>query len=383
MKTEVPLGIVHPTMLEPFRVRFEVEDEVITDAEITFNAVYRGVERMLEGVALKKANMITERVCGICSHVHLWNSCRVSELAGEVTISDRAKYIRLLGAELERLHSHTLFFGHAFEVLGHETFGYRSFALREPIMRMMQRFSGNRVHYAIPIIGGVRPRADLDQETIADMKKMVAELGTTLKKFTDRILDDPPIMSRLEDTGTLSKKDAKATHAVGPTARASGIKWDWRKQIPEYEGLEFDMVVLEDGDNKSRVVARVLEVFESIKLINQILDNLPTGDVVTQVKPILDTEFVKSYLEAPRGELYHSLKVDTQGNVRNYRIRPPTTTNLAAVEKACVGDHLTDGILTVVSCDPCICCANRALVVDKDGGTEKMIEFTGGKICIL
>ncbi len=376
MKEEVPVGIVHPTMLEPFRIRFLVEDEVVEDCEITFNAVYRGIERILEGVPIKKANMITERVCGICSHIHLWSSCRVTEMAGGIGISDRANSIRILGAELERLHSHTLFFGHAFEVLGHETFSYRSFAMREPVMRILQEVSGNRVHYAIPIIGGIRPRCDLDSQTRAKVSGMVDELENTLGKMVDRVLNDPMIMSRLEGTGVMSRKVAEATHAVGPTARASGVKWDWRKEIPEYEGIDFDMIVLEDGDNKARVVARCLEVFESIKVIRQILDDLPEGDLVTPHKPPLDTGFATSYMEAPRGELFHSLRIDAHGKVRNYRIRPPTTTNLAAVEQACVGDHLTDGILTVISCDPCICCANRALVKDARTGEETLVDFS-------
>ena len=121
MEVEIPVGTVHPALLEPFRIRFLVEDEMVEQCEITFNAPHRGVERILEGLPIRNANMVTERICGICSAIHLWNSGRVSEMALDIEISERAKAIRILRAELERRHSHTLFFGHAFEVLGHET----------------------------------------------------------------------------------------------------------------------------------------------------------------------------------------------------------------------------------------------------------------------
>ncbi len=377
MKVEVPLGIVHPALLEPFRIRFLVEDEIIQDCEVTFNAAHRGVERILEGVPIKKANIITERICGICSAIHLWNSCRVTEMASGVNVPERANYIRVLSAELERLHSHTLFFGHAFEVIGHETLAYRAFALREPVMEILAEFSGNRVHYSVPIIGGIRPRCDLDDKTKAKIKNMVDELEKKFGSYVNRVLKDPFVMSRVTGTGILDNKIAKKTHAVGPTARGSGVKFDWRKKIPEYKPFDFEMIVLEDGDNKARVVNRCLEVIESMKILNQILENIPDGPIISEDKPSFDTDYAYSYMEAPRGELFHSLKIDSEGKVRNYRIRPPTTTNLAAVEHASIGDHLTDGVLTVASCDPCLCCANRALVVDVKTGKEKMVDFSG------
>lgn len=375
MEVEVPVGTVHPALLEPFRIRFLVEDEVVTDCEVTFNAAHRGVERILEGLPVQNANMVTERICGICSGIHLWNSCRVSEMALDVEVSERANALRILTAELERLHSHTLFFGHAFEVLGHETFGYRSFALREPIMSVLEAFTGNRVHYGAPIIGGVRPRCDITPKTLSVVERAFTGAKEAITDYVNRILADPLIASRVGGTGILEKKVAEKLHCVGPTARASGVEKDWRKDIPEYDGLDFDMVVLPDGDNKARVVSRALEVFESVKIIEQLLADLPEGDLVVPWEPKA-SGFMESYMEAPRGELYHSLSLDDEGKVRSYKIRPPTTTTLGPVEEAAKGDHLTDAILTIASCDPCLCCANRAIVVDADrGGRERVLSY--------
>lgn len=375
MKVEVPVGVVHPALIEPYRIRFTVEDEVVNDCEITFNAAHRGIERILEGIPVEKANTITERVCGICSHVHLWNSCRVSEMALEVGIPERASYIRVLTAELERIHSHLIFFGHAFEVLGHETFTYRAFALREPILEIFFRLSGNRVHHSVPIIGGVRPRCDITPELKSSMQETLTHLERKVSEFIERVLDDPLIAPRVSGTGVLSKDAALKYHAVGPTARASGIDFDWRKNIPEYRDFDFNVVVLKDGDNRARVASRGLEVLESFKIIRQILERIPDGPLFERKDFVFTNKVKESYLEAPRGEQYHSLAVDSEGRVRNYRIRTPTPTNLAAMEYACVGDHLTDAVLTIASCDPCLSCSNRALIVDSKSGKEKSITF--------
>ncbi|MBU0762852.1 MAG: nickel-dependent hydrogenase large subunit, partial [Candidatus Altiarchaeota archaeon] len=163
--TEIDVGTVHPVLIEPFRTRFWVEDEEVIDCEITYNAAHRGIERIIEGLPIKKAHMITEKVCGLCSHAHLWNSLRVTEKAMGLEVPERANYIRVLVMELDRVHSHLFFLAHGCETLGHETFTYRAFSLREPVMRILQELTGNRVHYSAPVLGGVRPRCDPSEET--------------------------------------------------------------------------------------------------------------------------------------------------------------------------------------------------------------------------
>jgi len=379
MRVEVPVGTIHPALIEPFRVRFWVEDEEVVDCEITYNAAHRGIEKILEGVPVLKASMIAEKVCGLCSHFHLWNSIRATEKALGATPTERAQYIRVLVAELERIHSHLFFIGHASEVVGHETFVYRAFELREPLMRILFELTGNRVHYAVPVIGGIRPRANPSEETIKKIRGYVKDLTPKLDSFVQRFLSDPLVMSRVTGSGILKKSVAEEFYAVGPTARASGVNNDVRQQMPEYKPFDYKIILLNDGDNKARVTLRCLEIYESLKIITQVLDKLPAGPVVGDVKLNFDTQFAEAYIEAPRGELYHTLRVDAKGKVRNYRIRTPTPTNLASMEKACVGDQLTDAVLTIASCDPCLSCSNRALVVDAESGKERMQEFNGGR----
>ena len=106
IETEVPMGTVHSAAIEPYRLRLFVEDEIVKDAELTIGVNHRGVERIMEGLPVEKANSLTEKICGICSNSHIWNSCLVSEKGLEIEVPPRAEYIRIIMEELERLHSH-------------------------------------------------------------------------------------------------------------------------------------------------------------------------------------------------------------------------------------------------------------------------------------
>ena len=136
-ETEIDMGTVHPAALEPYRVRLFVEDEIVKDAEITVGVNHRGIERIMEGLPVEKANALTEKVCGICSNGHIYNSCRVAEGAIGIEIPERAMYLRVIAEELERLHSHMLYLGHGSEALCHETFAMRIFYIRESVMSLL------------------------------------------------------------------------------------------------------------------------------------------------------------------------------------------------------------------------------------------------------
>ena len=142
IETEIPLGPLHPAALEPYRVRLFVEDEIVQEAEITIGVNHRGVERIMEGLPVEKANALTEKICGICSNAHVWNSVRVAEKALDIEVPERAVYIRVIVGELERLHSHFLYLAHGCETLAHETFSMRLFYLRETIMELLAMIGG-------------------------------------------------------------------------------------------------------------------------------------------------------------------------------------------------------------------------------------------------
>jgi energy-converting hydrogenase B subunit N len=364
VEKELSFGPVHPALIEPYRIRLFVNDEIVEDCEININMAYRGVEKLLEGLPVERALLITEKVCGICSNVHAWNSVRVVEEGLKIDVPERANYIRVLTHEAQRITSHLIFFGHAFEVVGHETFAMRSFLLRETFMDILAYVGGNRVMPSVPIIGGIRPRADLTESLKRTILERVDEFEKKYTEYVNRIVADPLVMSRLTGVGLLSKEDAIKYNATGPTGRASGWDYDLRRDMKEYKPFDYNIIVLKDCDNKARVVQRALEIVESLRIIRQAVKNLPEGPVVNRSWIAGRMDFYTALLESYRGELMHSYALDGQGMIRSYKIRTPTPANLAAMEKACVGDHVTDAILTIASCDPCLTCCTRAELVE-------------------
>ena len=362
IETEIPMGTVHPAALEPYRVRFFVEDEIVQEAEITIGVNHRGIERIMEGLPVQKANALTEKICGICSNSHIWNSCRTAEMGLGIEIPKRAEYIRVIMGELERLHSHFLYLAHGCEVLSHETFSMRVFYLREIIMELLAMIGGNRVQYGCSVLGGVRPRCELDEAKILRIKEDMDKVEEGLTDFANRFTADPIVMSRIAGIGVLPQKQAIELAVTGPTLRATGVARDLRTTMFEYDNFDFNVVTQPDGDVKSNLLMRALESFESIKIIRQAIANIPEGKLVNHDWEMVDTDITESYIEVPRGTLYHSYALES-GRVRHCIIRTPSMANIGAMQYACIGDQITDAQLCIVQCDPCFTCTDRAIEI--------------------
>lgn len=362
IETEIPLGTVHPAALEPYRVRLFVEDEIVQEAEITIGVNHRGIERIMEGLPVEKANALTEKICGICSNAHIWNSCRTAELGLNIEIPERATYIRVIMSELERLHSHFLYLAHGCEVLSHETFSMRVFYLREIVMELLAMIGGNRVQYGCSVLGGVRPRCDLDEAKLLRLKQDMDKIEEGLTDFANRFTADSILLSRVTGIGVLPQKQAIELAVTGPSLRATGVARDLRTTMFEYDNFDFNVITQPDGDVKSNLLMRALESFESIKIIRQAIANIPEGKVINRDWEMFDTDISESYIEVPRGTLYHSYALES-GRVRHCIIRTPSMANIGAMQYACIGDQITDAQLCIVQCDPCFTCTDRAIEV--------------------
>ena len=347
IETEIPMGTVHPAALEPYRVRLFVEDEIVQEAEITIGVNHRGIERIMEGLPVEKANALTEKICGICSNSHIWNSCRTAEIGLDIEIPERARYIRIIMGELERLHSHFLYLAHGCETVAHETFSMRVFYLREIVMELL---------------GGVRPRCDLDEAKLQRLKDDLDKLEEGLTDFAQRFMADSILISRVTGVGVLPAKQAIRLAVTGPSLRATGVARDLRTTMFEYDDFDFNVVTQPDGDVKSNLLMRALESFESIKIIRQAIANIPDGKVVNRDWEMFDTDIIESYIEVPRGTLYHSYALES-GRIRHSIIRTPSMANIGAMQYACIGDHVTDAQLCIVQCDPCFTCTDRAIEI--------------------
>jgi NADH-quinone oxidoreductase subunit D len=289
----------------------------------------------------------------------------------------RGLYIRILVAELERVHSHLLWLGVAGHEAGFDSFFMYTWRDREIVMDLLEIISGNRVHYAINTLGGVRRDVDA-----AKRAKILGSLDT-LRKRTEYYLmigaNEPSFVARLARVGYLSKEDAVALCAVGPTARASGIAQDVRKDDPYavYDETPFEVSTADSCDVLGRAVVRIKELLQSYNIIEFLMKNLPEGPIAVKAPRKAKPNEVVSRYEAPRGENIHYIKSNGTDKPERLKVRAPTLANYAATVKMLKNGFIADIPLIFAAIDPCICCAERTVeVVDARSGEERTLRFS-------
>ena len=356
----VPIGPYHPALEEPIHAKLYTEGEVIKDAEVFVGYNHRGIEKLATERNAIQTLVLVERVCGICSHSHALTYAMCVENITGIEVPKRGQYIRVITAELERLHSHFLWLGIACHIIGHESMFMHIWDERELVMDLLEKMTGNRVNYAMVTVGGAR--RDIDDELRRELLEACDKLKAPLDRITEIALTDKTIAMRTKGVGVLPKEDALRMGAVGPHARASGVKVDVRKDAPysSYEDFDFDVPVVESGDVFARVVVRALECYESIKIIRQALENLPAtpinlGNKLIKIQP---GQAVCRH-EAPRGQLSHMVVGDGSFNNHRVSIHVPSYKNTPTIPFMLRGNTVADAGLIIASIDPCFSCLDR------------------------
>ncbi|OGR42166.1 MAG: NADH dehydrogenase [Elusimicrobia bacterium GWA2_61_42] len=370
-KITIPFGPQHPALKEPENFMLVLEGEQITSAGINLGYNHRGMEKAAEGRTYIQNLYLIERVCGICSHSHTTTYITNVEELAKAEVPQRALAIRTLFAELERVHSHLLWLGVAGYEMGFETLFMYTWRDREQVLDCLELLSGNRVHYSINTLGGVR--RDITAEQKAEVLKRIKYLEERTQYYIKLATQEPTVLARTANVGKLPYDVAIERGAVGPTARASGVARDVRKDDPYllYAQLDFNLITHNTNDVFGRLVVRALELVESYKIINQVLNNLPEGPVAVKVPmKVAPGECVNHY-EAPRGEDIHYLKSNGTDKPERLKVRAPTLANLQSVAYMLEGGWLADVPLVIAAIDPCMSCTDRAAVWNpKKGKTE-------------
>ena len=360
MSYVVPIGPYHPALEEPVHARLYTSGEEITDAEVFIGYNHRGIEKLAMQRNFIQTIVLVERVCGICSHSHALAYALALESIAKTKVPKRGQYIRVIIAELERLHSHYLWLGIALHIIGHDSLFMHTWDDREAIMDILEELTGNRVNYGMVIPGG--SRRDIDDDKRRHVLEMLDKIEESMKRLRDILLTDKTVALRTQGVGVLTTEDAIRIGAIGPHARASNLKIDVRKDSPYscYDEFDFDVAVWDSCDVFARVVIRVLENFESIKIIRQALENLPEGPINLGVRiPKIPAGEYMFRHEAPRGQLCY--KVVTDGSEFNKRvsIHVPTFRNAPTVPTMLRGNSVADAGLIIASIDPCFSCMDR------------------------
>ncbi|TRO53075.1 hypothetical protein E2P61_02200 [Candidatus Bathyarchaeota archaeon] len=356
---KIIVGPQHPALLEPEKFVLKVEGEIVKDVEPRIGYVHRGVEKAAESRTYLQDVYLVERICGICNACHATCFVEAVEKILETEVPDRAKYIRTILLELNRLHSHLLTLGHAGLEIGFETLFQYFWRDREPIMDITEIISGNRVISSGMTVGGVR--RDIDEADIPKIKGMLTNLREKLPFYKKVYEDEPSIKMRMKDVGTLKKADALKLCIVGPTARGSGVDIDVRKDEPyeAYGEIPFKLITYDEGDTWARMNVRMDEVEESINIIEYALDNLPTGPFRVRVPRVVPAGESVNRVEAPRGELFYYLKSNGTAYPERVKVRTPTFANIPAFLTTAIGSNIADVPPNFVSLDPCFSCTDR------------------------
>lgn len=372
-KNTIPLGPFHPLLEEAEYFTLIVDGETVVDIDLEIGWMHRGHERISETKSFTQSIYLVERICGICSTSHPLACVHAIEDIDNIEIPIRARYIRTLIGELERIHSHLLWLGLAGHFIGYDTLWMWAWKYREPVLQMFEIISGNRNHYGMMRVGGVAK--DVDPEKIPGLSNILIELEQKLNMIAKAANDDPVLHTRLKGVGILSKQAAIDFCAVGPVARASGIHTDVRKDEPTdaYDLVEFNEVVLNNGDVYDKLILRVVEMLESIKIVRQCLEKLKAekGPFINNIKEISPGEGIGRY-EAPRGEVFHYIRSDGTNRPVRHKVRAPSFSNIPTFQASCKGIPIADALITLAAVDPCYCCTERSIKI-KDKNRDPFI----------
>ncbi|MCJ7660644.1 MAG: nickel-dependent hydrogenase large subunit [Anaerolineales bacterium] len=370
----IPIGPQHPALKEPGHFRFTVEGEIVTNAVVRLGYVHRGIEKGTESRNWVQNLYLLERICGICSHIHaMAYSLGVERLAG-VEAPPRAQAIRLLVAEMERIHSHLLWLGVAAHEAGFDTLFMYSWRDRETIMDLLEGLTGNRVNYSANVLGGVK--CDLDAELSDAILKGVEFLEERTQHYLAVVTGDQGFLQRIRGIGVMTRQQAEVLGVIGPTARASDVKRDIRVEAPygAYCDFPIHIVLDERGDLEARFAVRIKELFESYRIIREVIEHMPPGELTTRMPRRIKAGETVSRVEAPRGELFYFIKSNGSDTPERIKVRTPTICNMTSVVKLAVGHQLADVPMILVGIDPCFSCNDRMVILNR--GNDPNCDWT-------
>ncbi len=370
---KIPVGPYHPALHEPEYFELYVRGEKVVDARYVGFMVHRGIEKLAESMKYDQVPFLAERICGICGFVHSVSYTQAVEEALGIEVPEKAQYIRAIILELERIHSHLLWLGVAMHLLGYDTGFMHAWRIREKVMVLTELLTGSRKTYGINLVGGVRK--DINKEKIEKIKQTLKQVISDYKEFVDVATSVPQVKKRLTGTGILPSGEARAYSVVGPVARGSGLNRDVRKDYTygAYHFVSFSVPVYTEGDNLARTLVRVDEVFESINIIEQLIDSMPSSSEIRvdswEPQPM---KLGLGYVEAPRGEVIHLVITGRYGPYR-WRVRAPTYQNLQVVPIMLRGVDLADAPITIASIDPCFSCTDRVTRINVRSGKVEIL----------
>ena len=353
---EIAMGPQHPSTHGVFRMNVVLDGERVVRLKPVFGYLHRNHEKIAENETYLGSMPYTDRLDYMCPLTNNWAyALAVEKLAG-IQVPERAEYLRVITGELTRLQNHACLIGFLMQDMGARgTPLMYAFRQREIILDLFEALTGARMMCNYMRFGGCR--ADLPAGWLDQAKKVVAEFPRFLDEYERLLVGNEILMDRTQDVGVLSKELAVSAGVSGPMARASGVDYDIRKvdRYSIYDRFNFRVPLGSHGDVYDRFMIRVLEMRESVSILQQAMRDLPAGPIVDPKTKIrgFRPKPGEAYgrIEAPKGELGFYLISDGSPNPYRYRVRPPSLINLTILEDLCVGRNVADVVVILGSID--------------------------------
>ena len=357
LKTEpfmLNIGPVHPSTHGVFRMRATLDGEVIVDIEPVFGYLHRGIEKLAEERTYTGIIPLTDRLDYLASMSNNLAYVLAVEKLAKIKVPERAEYLRVIIAELQRIASHLIAVGAFLNDCGafFTPFLYM-FREREKIVDLFEMVSGQRLLYNYMRIGGFAQ--DIPEEFLPALDKFVRQMPGFIDEYDRFLAENEVLLARAKGVGILPKEMAIDICASGPVLRASGVKWDIRKVDPYsiYDRFEFDVPTGTVGDCYDRYRVRIEEMRQSLRIIKQAMEQIPPGEIRAKVPHLVRPPAGEAYahIEAPKGELGFYLVSDSSIAPYRCHIRAPSLINLTALRDMMIGWKIQDAIIIFGSMD--------------------------------
>jgi Ni,Fe-hydrogenase III large subunit/Ni,Fe-hydrogenase III component G len=357
---QLPVGPIHAGVIEPGHFRFSAIGERVLHLDARLFFVHRGLEKLVEGRSFMAAAPLVERACGVCTVTHAMAYAQAVESLTGTVVPPRARWARVLLAELERLYNHVGDLGNICAGIGFQPGVSRLGWLKEQLLRANDALVGHRYLTGIVAPGGLA--FDLDPVGLAALPAMLDSVGTELAAALRALVRSEGFMTRLHGTGIVPGDTAAALGALGVAARASGLDLDLRRDRPyaAYDELGVRVVTASTGDVAARFHVRAQEAQESIRLLRESIARLPAGDVAHPLTAVPDAgHSVLAAAEGPRGASWIWLRAGTDGTIDRLRLRSASFANWPVVAGAAPGNLVPDFPLINKSFELCYACTDR------------------------
>lgn len=340
----VNIGPQHPSTHGVMRFRASIDGETVKKVDVVSGYIHRGIEKLCEDLTYPQTLHFTDRMDYMSAHMNRHCLCMCIEKAMGLEIPRRAQVIRVMMDELMRISSHLLSFGCMTMDLGATTAFFYGFREREQVLDIFDKTCGARMSMNYNVIGGVV--ADLHPDFAKDVKALCKIMPERLKEYHKLFTGNIIGQNRTKGVGVLSKEDAINYAITGPSGRASGFACDCRKRHPYsiYNELDFKEIVYTEGDSFARYLLRLEEIEQSVKILEQLVDNIPEGEIRAQVPKIIKLPVGRWYqqVEASRGTF--GVFIESDGNKNPYRVhfQSPCFNLVGVMDLCCKGQMIAD-----------------------------------------